>query len=978
MNEDHPLLLSGRQNFIRRQIHWWGGWVLARIANVALLAVLAIFGFIFWKSLLFFTTCGGDATMVTTEHSVLQNVLARVSEMFTSAAWHPERKAPEFGMLSMIFGSLLVTIGAMIIAIPLSLATALVLSDMVPFRVRQWIKPVLELLAAIPSVAFGFFAIKVLAPWLQETFGFPSGTNALNASLILAIMTVPTIVSVAEDALTSLGRELREASYSLGATRMETLLKVVIPAAHGGILTAIVLGTMRAIGETMVVWMAAGNASNVPMPWYDVQAVMSSFGEAVRTMTATIAGDMGETSADSIHRSALFAVGFVLLVFTFGLNLMTEFLTSRFKAGMGQLDFGPEKQGFFAHLKRNVSVVVGGYCSVVEGVLLFPFRLLRLGCDFVTQWAINRMGEKKHLHIRGMVDFCFTGLSFLSVFFLGGILLFVLGSLLGQGREAFLFRETIEHRLFLSQQFGRGDTQKVMVEFEQCQAARKSIYDTLDRYAWLAPEPLIDNAAKWDRVTRQANADRIAKLQHEIDATHNLQKKLDLQERLEQMESETVTIDRASRRLARSFIALCEAEDVNELNRQYEKINETVSETDLSQTPSMKIVDLANQYYDIAQNVVLSLRNTPTELDAGHTYNEAFSELRNRITGEDGNGALFGPQIREGIEHMPPEIRFGTTHWSMAKKYNAQLQQTVIWTTQFDTEGNVLPNMKKMIDRRQLFSGETFAELRAMLDLIDRDLQLMMNPHWTFYYRYFFDPAMAGHFLGGVGAELLGTLLITLCAIVMALPIGVATAAYLVETSKENLLTRMIRLSINTLAGVPSIVFGLFGLAIIVQYMTGKPCILAGSTTLTLLVLPVVIRASEEAIRSVPNTFREASLGLGASPGRCFFTVTLPSALPGILTGTILAMSRAAGETAPLLFTCAVATGSLNLANNPLTQPAPILSYAAYDIAVGDRLTDMVPYNQFGLVTTLILVVLLLNMSAIILRGRISKKLRGI
>ena len=977
MSEEHPLLLSGRQNFIRRQIRWWGGWVLARIANIAMLAVLAIFGFIFWKSLLFFTTTGGDATTITSENSALQNAFSRANKMFTSAAWHPERSDPEFGMLSMIYGSLLVTVGAMVIAIPLSLATALVLSDMVPFCVRQWIKPILELLAAIPSVAFGFFAIKVVAPWLQETFGFPSGTNALNASLILAIMAVPTIVSVAEDALTSLGRELREASYSLGATRMETLFKVVIPAAHGGILTAIVLGTMRAIGETMVVWMAAGNASNVPTPWYDVQAVVGSFGEAVRTMTATIAGDMGETSADSIHRSALFAVGFVLLAFTFGLNLMTEFLTARFKAGMGHIDFAPEKQGFFSRLKRYVSVIIGSLCFVVGCVLLFPFRLLRHGYDFITQWGIDRMGEEKHLRIRGMADSCFTGLSFLSVLFLGVVLITVLGSLLGQGREAFLFRETVEHRLFLSQQFGRGDKSKIMAEFEQCQTARKPVYDTLDRYAWLAPERLMENAAKWDRATRQANADKIAKLQHDIDVAHDPQKKLDIEERLAQTESETTTIDRVSRRLARSFIALCEAEDADELNRQYERIVETDSEIDLSQTPSMQIVNLASQYHDMAQNVDLSLRNTPTVLDANHTYSEAFRELRNRIIGTDGNGGLFGPQTRKGIEHMPPEIRFGTTHWSMAKKYNSQLQQAVIWTAQFDADGNALPNTEKIIDRRELFPGETFVELRNMFDLIDRDLQPMMAPHWTFYYRYFFDPAMAGHFLGGVGAELLGTLLITLCAIVMTLPIGVATAAYLVETSKENLLTRLIRLSINTLAGVPSIVFGLFGLAIIVQYLTGKPCILAGSITLALLVLPVVIRASEEAIRSVPNTFREASLGLGASPLRCFFTVTLPSALPGILTGTILAMSRAAGETAPLLFTCAVATGSLNLASNPLTQPAPILSYAAYDIAVGDRLADMVPYNQFGLVTTLILVVLLLNISAILLRGRISKKLRG-
>jgi phosphate transport system permease protein len=184
-------------------------------------------------------------------------------------------------------------------------------------------------------------------------------------------------------------------------------------------------------------------------------------------------------------------------------------------------------------------------------------------------------------------------------------------------------------------------------------------------------------------------------------------------------------------------------------------------------------------------------------------------------------------------------------------------------------------------------------------------------------------------------------------------------------------------LAIDTLAGVPSIVFGLFGLAVIVHYVTGKPCILAGSLTLAVLVLPVVIRASEEAIRSVPQTFREASLGLGASSTRCFLTVTFPAAMPGILTGMILAMSRAAGETAPLLFTCAVATGSISNWMNPLMEQTPVLSYSAYDIAVGDRLANMVPYNQFGLVAALIILVLTLNLAAIILRGRIARKLRG-
>jgi phosphate transport system permease protein len=300
-----------------------------------------------------------------------------------------------------------------------------------------------------------------------------------------------------------------------------------------------------------------------------------------------------------------------------------------------------------------------------------------------------------------------------------------------------------------------------------------------------------------------------------------------------------------------------------------------------------------------------------------------------------------------------------------------------VWQPQLDEQGNVLKNVEVPIKRAELFDDLALAELAAMLTDLELNLSAMMNPHWTFYWGYFFDTATAGHFLGGIGPELIGTLLVTFFSILFAMPIGVATAAYLVETAKNGIVTKTIRLAIDTLAGVPSIVFGLFGLAVIVHYVTGKPCILAGSLTLAVLVLPVVIRSSEEAIRSVPQTFREASLGLGASATRCFFTVTLPAAMPGILTGTILAMSRAAGETAPLLFTCAVATGGISNWANPMMEQMPVLSYSAYDIAIGDRLANMVPYNQFGLVAALIMLVLLLNLSAILLRGRIAKKLRG-
>jgi phosphate transport system permease protein len=245
------------------------------------------------------------------------------------AEWYPEAESPKFGAMALIIGSLYVTFAALLFSVPVGILAAVFLSDIISFKVRDFVKPVIEILAAIPSVAYGFFAVLILAPWMQKEFGFSTGTNALNASLILAVMALPTIISIAEDSISAVGRELREASYSCGATRMETVFKVVIPAAHSGIIAAIILGMMRAIGETMVVWMASGNANQIPHPWWDLS-------QSIRTMTATIAGEMGETVKNSAHYRALFAVGVVLLVLTFFLNVISEYFLTRAKRTLGK------------------------------------------------------------------------------------------------------------------------------------------------------------------------------------------------------------------------------------------------------------------------------------------------------------------------------------------------------------------------------------------------------------------------------------------------------------------------------------------------------------------------------------------------------------------------------------------------------------------------------------------------------------------
>ena len=373
------LVVSDTTGFIRGLQSKIGKGFLFLITSLSTFAVFFIFYFIFKDAIPFFQIEG-------------------IKEFFTSTRWYPSGSPAEFGALSIFVGTGLVVLGSIIVSVPLGIAAAVCLSDLLPFKMRQIVKPLIEMLAAIPSVAYGFFALVVFAPLLQNSGGIvlsvgtwmilgpvailaavllsefiakffqnkckdvtsfrisililfivsflfgiflitsdliniqiSSGTNALNVSIILGIMALPTIVSVSEDALQAAGRELREGSYALGATRAETILKTIIPASLSGILAAVILGVMRAIGETMVVWMASGNASKIPTPWYNVL-------EPVRTLTATIAGDMGE--ADHVLGSSrfhvLFAMAFCLLAFSFIMNLVSEIIIKRSQKKMGK------------------------------------------------------------------------------------------------------------------------------------------------------------------------------------------------------------------------------------------------------------------------------------------------------------------------------------------------------------------------------------------------------------------------------------------------------------------------------------------------------------------------------------------------------------------------------------------------------------------------------------------------------------------
>ena len=228
--------------------------------------------------------------------------------------WYPISEPPQLGILPLILGSLLVTFGAAIISVPIGVACAVYIAEIAPKKAKEILKSGIELLAAIPSVVLGFIGMVTLVPWVKNTFNLPTGLTALSGSIMLAFMAMPTIVSVAEDALYAVPKTYKEGAFALGATQWQTIYRVMLPAASSGILAAVMLGIGRVIGETMAVMMITGNAAILP----------HSFLQPVRTLTATIAAEMGEAVVGSEHYFALFAIGIVLFIISFIINVTAD------------------------------------------------------------------------------------------------------------------------------------------------------------------------------------------------------------------------------------------------------------------------------------------------------------------------------------------------------------------------------------------------------------------------------------------------------------------------------------------------------------------------------------------------------------------------------------------------------------------------------------------------------------------------------
>ncbi len=588
---------------------------------------------------------------------------------FSGERWDPTSVMPKYGLVPLIVGTLLVTIGAMVFAVPFGIACAIYISEMASPRMRKILKPAIELLAGIPSVVYGFFGLAVLVKFLQDALSVPSGESVLAGSILLGIMSLPTIISVSEDAISSVPRYLKEGSLALGATHWQTIARVIVPAALSGITAAIILGIGRAVGETMAVIMVTGNAAIIPEPLWNILS-------PVRTLTGTLGIEMGEVAVGSLHYHALFGVAVVLLLITLIINLAALTVMKRLKSSQTG---GCSGKGLF-----TCAVITDRLSGIMTHVPLIIFGLLVLGLFLMGLWE---------------GAFCILALA-------------VIARLIDQ----YCVRQTVQKIWF-------------------------------------------------------------------------------------------------------SLI-----------------------------TVMMGIVTLILIFilYDIFSN---------------------------------------------GLPNV---------------------------TIDFLTESP-----------RNLGRG------------------------------------------GGIFPAIIGTFYLVIGSILIALPLGIGAAIYLVEYTKENVLTRFIRTATDLLNGTPSIVFGLFGFTFLVLFLGFGISLLAGMITLALMVLPTVIRTTEEALRSVPDSLREGSYALGATRWQTVRRVVLPPSVPGIITGAILSIGRAAGETAPIMFT-AVVFMQRRLPDS-LFDPVMALPYHLFILATN---VPGARSNQYATAVVLLILVIMIYGGAIVIRNHYDKKVR--
>ena len=688
-DEDLSYLKKNRDPLIK--------WVLFAFASVATVFVFLIIIFLFVNGAPFF-------------------VQVPLNDFFFGTNWLPS--AGDFGALPIIIDTLLVTLGAMVIALPLGILTAIFIAELAPPLLRKILKFSVEILAGIPSIVYGFFGVVILNTWIKDIFGMHDGRSWLSGSLILAIMALPTIVSVCEDAIRAVPDYYREASYAMGATKWQTIRKVVIPAGMSGITAGMILGIGRALGETMAMTLVLGNSYRLPEP-------LTNMLSQVAVITSTIATNWGPTVEGSIEQKSLLALGIVLFIMALLVNTLSNIIMTRVRRKFT----GQKPKERFVEIKNTK------YYKIF---------------DRYKQWVI-------------------TALTIL-------LAIFLLPDL-------------------NSQLFG-----------------------------------------------------------------------------------------------------------------------------------SILIVGLSVLYY--------VYRKVPKQYKRYVIYSVLLSLL----------GWVLSTWIGIFLAVSFSCIMF--ISFVFLKRISTVLQQRIWFVLIYMSSAFAVFAVGLLIYYIVVTGAPAFFEPGFLTGV----------------------PSNSGR-EGGIFPAIIGTLQLTVGSILFALPLGLFAGIYLSEYAGENKITKFIRAGIDNLNGTPSIIFGLFGVVFFLIFVGLPRSLLVGILTLGLMILPTIIRTTEEAIKAIPQSFREGSLALGSSKFQGIIKIVVPAAIPGIVTGAVLGMGRSAGETAPIMFT-AVRSHSTYITFS-LLNPVMALTYHLFRLS-GEVTGGL--ERAAGTALTLLLLVLVLYSFAFIIRIRYEKR----
>lgn len=562
---------------------------------------------------------------------------------------------------------------------------------------------------------------------------------------------------------------------------------------------------------------------------------------------------------------------------------------------------------------------------------------------------------------RKILDKSFSALALSSMAIMCAAAVAFLAPIIINGSGAVWFKATVEHFKFLREVLDRGSARELAAMTEKSDAAREKLYSLMRAYESPADFKKISGAiAAARRAAFAEAAKKSAEFVKILDENKGAASAPVIKKFGEGIFADySGLVSGAAKRSSSPAMAEFLAGEKEALQDGARAVLE-----DFAKIRKLGVLEKGRARRELP---AAALENLGAASEKVSEDNAAYAAFKGGVR------ELLGPMTQADKEAAKMMRRkFGQTRMDVARKV---LGESVlrIRVDSADSSGRQTSESVLVAER---FKGTPLAE---MAKCAEENFTAMMQPRNTFYWGFLFDSPYDSNIFGGIFPMILGTFYLTVGAMIFAAPLGIVAAIYFSEYAKNGRGVNFLRMCVGTLAGVPSIVFGLFGLAFLINTVkvSESKSVLAGSITLALLILPTIIRSCEEALKTVPNSYREAALGLGAGKWRAICTVILPAALPGMLTGIIISMGRAAGETAPIIFTAATSTGAAVALADVFTEATPALPWNIYNICSEHEMAGKIEHVQYGMALTLIAIVLLLNSVAIVLRDRLQKKLRG-